>query len=205
MVDRQGRCWQTRFHVAMCAMGRTCWDAGVASTPTCGQLVRELYAAGGIQVSASHNPPQYNGIKLFSSAGRILPAASAAQVLQRYESRDPVSWAGFDAVGASHAVERPLDGHLQKVLDCVDVSRIQARGFRVLLDANHGAGAGLGKMLFEALGCQTTLLGPEPDGRFTHPPEPTEQNLADVIDHVSKAGCDVGFLPGPGCRPTGNY
>ena len=73
---------------ALAACGRSVLDAGIAATPTVGVLVRETQAAGGVQISASHNPPQYNGLKLFSPDGRVIPAAAGKPVLERYRAGD---------------------------------------------------------------------------------------------------------------------
>jgi phosphomannomutase len=79
----------------------------------------------------------------------------------------------------------------------VDVDRIRARRFRVLLDANHGSGSVLGKPLLERLGCDLVALGPEPDGRFVHMPEPTSENLRGVLADVRRTAADVGFCQDP--------
>ncbi len=182
---------------ALAATGRACHYGDVASTPTCGRLVREFQAAGGIQVSASHNPPEYNGIKLFDSAGRVLPAGPAAEVLERYEHPEPIRWVAHDQVAVVQAIEDPLRGHLDAVLRCVQVPRIARCGFRILFDANHGAGGALGNQLLTALGCTISVLGAEADGRFAHPPEPTEAHLSSVIDRVRATDCDVAFCQDP--------
>ena len=78
------RCWRRRFATGLTAVGRTVIDADVAATPTTGVLVRQFHAAGGIQISASHNPAEYNGLKLFSAEGRVIPEAAGAKVIDRY-------------------------------------------------------------------------------------------------------------------------
>lgn len=175
--------------------GRVVLQAGVAATPTTGVLVREHRAAGGIQISASHNPPEYNGIKLFSTEGQVLSADAGKQVIERYRNPAPTSPAAERGrvipVADAHA------RHLELVLAIVDVERIRSRRFKVLLDANHGAGAALGKRLLEALGCEATILGATPDGQFEHLPEPIAENLAGVLRHVVQMGADIGFCQDP--------
>ncbi len=182
--------------------GREVLDAGVAATPTVGVLVREHQAAGGIQISASHNPWQYNGIKLFSAAGRVIPAAEGQRVLERYRSSpEPLSAAGQRPAGAAPGGVTSLPdstaAHLRLVEQTCNVDRIRARRFRVVLDANHGAGSLLGLGLLEHLGCDVTLLGATPDGQFVHPPEPTEANLATVLSEVTRRQADIGFCQDP--------
>jgi phosphomannomutase len=175
-------------------------DAGVTATPTTGVLVRALRCEGGIQISASHNPAEYNGMKLFSAEGRVVPAAAGAAVLERYKSGEWGARTGESDEERDARCERVADTispHLQLVERTVDVERIRARSFRVLLDANHGSGSVLGQPLLEHLGCRVTVLGGEPDGLFAHLPEPTAENLAGVLTRVTEVGADVGFCQDP--------
>lgn len=178
------------------AIGRNTINVGVAATPTAGVLVRDLRAAGGIQISASHNPPEYNGIKLFSTEGRVIPAAAGQKVLDAYRA-GVIHWARHDAIGKSIECADSTSRHLELVLATVNPERIRAAKFRVLLDSNHGAGSLLGRRLLEALGCHTTVLGEHPDGQYEHTPEPTAENLAGVLKRVRETGCDVGFCQDP--------
>jgi phosphomannomutase len=178
------------------ALGCEVIDADVAATPTTGVLVRQLGAAGGIQISASHNPPQYNGLKLFSPEGRVITAVAGEDVIKRYRGGSAI-WADFDHLGAIKTCADAIGRHLQLVLATVDVERIRSKRYKVLLDSNHGAGSVLGVRLLEALGCEVTALGDSPDGLFAHTPEPTAENLAGVLSAVSANGCDVGFCQDP--------
>ena len=181
---------------ALMAMGRNVLDADVAATPTTGLLVRELRAAGGIQISASHNPPEYNGLKLFGGAGRVISAGDGQRILDRYRSGS-FSWKSHEALGTLQSIDDPHAAHLQKVLQTVNVDRIRARKYRVLLDANHGAGALLGRRLLQELGCDVTVLGAEPNGNFAHVPEPTAENLSGVCQQVAAVRAVVGFCQDP--------
>ena len=187
-----GRMLADAIRSGLNAMGRDVIDAGIAATPTTGVLVQQLEAVGAIQISASHNPPPYNGMKLFSAEGRVLPAAAGQRVMQRYESV-LTDWVDHTQLGEAIACSDSTSEHLRRVLATVDVEAIRSRRYRVLLDANHGAGSLLGQPLLEALGCETTVLGAQPDGRFAHVPEPTAENLAGVLSRVSNQGVDVGF------------
>jgi phosphomannomutase len=180
----------------LCAIGRDVIDADIAATPTTGILVRMANAAGGIQISASHNPPAYNGIKLFGVEGRVLTADLGERVVAAYRS-GAIKWVEHDQIGTVRTCDDTTSKHLASVLANVDVERIRARRFQVLLDSNHGAGSILGRKLLEALGCQITLLGGEPDGQFEHTPEPTAENLADVRTRIVDAGAAVGFCQDP--------
>jgi phosphomannomutase len=191
-----GRMLSDAIQAGLSAVGRDTLDAGIAATPTAGVLVRHHSAAGGVEITASHNPSPYNGLKLFSTDGRVIPAVLGEKVLRQYR-QGSAAWVPHDRLGRRYDCDDPHGPHLAAVLDTVDVPRIRQRAFRVLLDSNHGAGSLLGQRLLEALGCQVTLLGPECDGQFAHTPEPTAENLAGVRDAVLAATVDVGFCQDP--------
>jgi len=174
-------------------------DAGIAATPTLGVLVQHHHCAGGIQITASHNPSPYNGLKLFSAEGRVVPANVGEVVLQQYRSlqsdnRQP----GIKHPASSiETLNDTTSAHLSLIERIVDVERIRARRFRVLLDANHCSGSVLGKPLLERLGCNVVVLGGEATGRFAHEPEPLAENLRSVLQHVTRVAADVGFCQDP--------
>lgn len=180
----------------LCATGRDVIDAGIAATPTTGILIRKHNAAGGIQISASHNPPPYNGLKLFGADGRILTAAAGEPVTQRYRSGD-AAWITHDLIGKVVPCEDTISEHGALVLATVDVEKIRSKRFKVLLDSNHYSSALLGRYFLEQLGCDLNHVGAETDGCFSHALEPTEENLRDECSQVSSAGADVGFFPDP--------
>lgn len=191
-----GRMLADLIRGALCAIGRDVIDADLAATPTTGILVRRYQAAGGIQISASHNPSEYNGMKLFSPTGQVLTAAAGQPIVERFHSPSN-SWAPHHRIGTLHTCDDTLTDHLALVLAQVNVERIRDCAFPVLLDSNHGAGSLLGKKLLASLGCSVTLLGGHPDGRFAHRPEPTAENLAEVASLVPKNHAVVGFCQDP--------
>ncbi len=180
----------------LCAVGRHVFDAGIQATPTVGVLVRMEKAVGGVQISASHNPPEYNGLKLFGSDGRVIPAAAGEEVIEHYRHGD-AAWATHDRVGQVGVISHPVLAHLRQIAGIVDVKKIRQRGFRVILDSNHGAGGVMGRVMLEDFGCQTTVLAEKPTGLFLHPPEPTADNLQSVLARVQEANADIGFCQDP--------
>lgn len=178
------------------ATGRDALLVGAAATPTIGRLVRDQGAAGGIQISASHNPPQYNGLKFFQPEGMVLDGAAGREVLSRLERRE-FGWAAWDLLGRVRHLEDPDAVHLNHVLKIVDVEAIRRRRFSVVLDACHGAGGRMGAALLRSLGCETVVLGGVADGRYSHPPEPTEANLRSFSAIVPATGAAVGFAQDP--------
>jgi phosphomannomutase len=171
-------------------------DAGICATPTVGVLVREEQAVGAIQISASHNPPQYNGIKLFNREGRVIPAAEGERVRDAYR-QGVVGWRDVNGLGSSSKIVDPHAAHEQLVLKTIDPGVIAARRFRVLLDSNRGAGSLLGSRLLESLGIHALFLGHTPDGKFEHPPEPLAENLQTTAAAVRQSGFDIGFCQDP--------
>lgn len=180
----------------LCAVGRTVIDAGITATPTTGVLVRQHRSAGGVQISASHNPAEYNGMKLFNAEGRILTRDASVKVAEKYHAR-AVSWVRYQDVGTVEPSADALHEHESLILATVDVDRIRKRRLRVLLDCNHGAAGPLAQRLLDKLGCRVTVLGAEPTGDFLHRPEPTEENLRDVCRSAQHSSFDVGFCPDP--------
>ena len=191
-----GRMVADAVRSSLLASGMDVIDADVAATPTTGVLVRANYAVGGVQISASHNPSEYNGLKLFGADGRVLPADLGEQVVANYRA-DASRWVSYCDVGKIIPCEDSSSEHLKWVLETVNVSRIRDARFHVLLDSNHGAGSILGRQLLEALGCQVTLLGDIPNGQFAHTPEPTAENLTGICRNVTEAKAVVGFCQDP--------
>lgn len=178
------------------ATGCRVLDAGIATTPTCGVLVRHHNAAGGLQITASHNPIQWNGLKPFSRAGGVFNATQGAELLRILNSR-AFRLVGWDKLGSVDVLEDAAAPHVQKVLALVDVERIRSCRFQVVLDCNHGSGGVAAPRFLQALGCDVTVLGGTPDGRFEHVPEPIAQNLTGLCESVKQLGADVGFAEDP--------
>lgn len=199
---RSGALFADAISAALNAVGRSTLDAGVAATPTVGVLVREFDAAGGIQISASHNPREYNGLKLLSSEGRVVPKRDGEAILELYREieRDPAAapdWVDVERIGERTKIADSTRAHLDAVLRTVDVESIRSKKFRVLLDSNNASGSLLGRRLLDELGCDVVLCGSTPNGDFLHTPEPTAENLASVCEKVVAARAAVGFCQDP--------
>lgn len=171
-------------------------DAGIATTPTCGVLVTHLKAAGGIQITASHNPIPWNGLKPFSAEGSVFNQEQGEQLLDvlNNEKFNYVSW---DELGTLEVYENPAGPHIVRVLELVDVDQIQQRKFKVVLDCNRGSGAVSTPQFLEALGCEVIVLGGTADGQFEHTPEPLKENLTGLSEAVVQHKADAGFAQDP--------
>lgn len=171
---------------------------GVVPTPTVMLAVEHHAAAGGIAVTASHNPAPWNALKLATGEGMFLDAETSAR-FRSYLREEPLDRAPWDALGEvsrdGEAADRHLDGIL--TLPHLTVKQLKYRAFRVAVDFVHGAGATVVLPLLRSLGCQVTTLGAEPHGRFPRDPEPTAGNLTDLADLVRESGADVGLAVDP--------
>jgi len=172
-------------------------DAGIAATPTIGILVSHLGAAGGLQITASHNPVDWNGMKPFRPIGGVFDEPAGKQLRSILESRS-FAYKPHDGLGTIEPVADPTGPHFDRVLKLVDAAAIRERKFKVVLDCNHGSGAVAGpRLLRDLLGCEVVVLGGVADGRFEHPPEPLEANLQSLCAAVREHGADVGFAQDP--------
>ncbi|HLQ46307.1 MAG TPA: phosphoglucosamine mutase, partial [Planctomycetaceae bacterium] len=178
------------------ATGCRVLDAGIATTPTCGVLVGHHNAAAGVQITASHNPIQWNGLKPFSRAGAVLNAIQGETLLSILTSKS-FKLVGWEKLGSVEVLDDAATPHVDRVLSLVNVARIRQRRFKVVLDCNHGSGAVAAPSFLQALGCDVTVLGGTPDGRFEHVPEPLAENLTGLCDAVKRLGADVGFAEDP--------
>jgi phosphomannomutase len=171
-------------------------DLGLVTTPCVGISLRELGCTGGVVITASHNPIQYNGIKLLLSNG-IAPSPDVAEEIRKLFFDKNFSFADSTGCGKVTSDEMADDRHIAKVLAIIDKEKIAARKFRVALDSVNGAGGRVTKKLLTALGCEVSAVNDEPTGQFTHNPEPTADNLADFCRVVKTEGVDIGFAQDP--------
>lgn len=170
---------------------------GITTTPTVGVMIRHLGCDGGINVTASHNPIEWNGIKCLDSDGLAPPAPIAQTIIDRFRA-DDLDWSVGDGCGRIAHREDAAEVHVAKVLELVDVDAIRARGFAVVLDSVAASGCTAGRMLLEALGCRINHLHGEPTGVFPHTPEPTEANLTELAAATAEdADASVGFAQDP--------
>ncbi|MDT8340210.1 MAG: phosphoglucosamine mutase [Longimicrobiales bacterium] len=171
---------------------------GVVPTPTLMLAVEHHGGAGGIGITASHNPAEWNALKLASGEGMFLDGEASQRFRRFLADRDPTR-AAWDALGT---VSEDLDAvprHLAAILElgCLDVPALRGRGFHVALDCVRGAGGPIMTALLEALGCRVTAIHLTPDGRFPRDPEPTADSLGELGGLVRESGADVGLAVDP--------
>ncbi|MCB9849554.1 MAG: phosphoglucosamine mutase [Phycisphaerales bacterium] len=171
-------------------------DLGIVATPTTAVMVRKCSAAGGIVITASHNPAPWNGIKFLNANGNAPPRAEAEKLIAAFrEQRSRL--VEVENIGTLSSFESANDEHVELVLETVDVSRIRDCGFRVVLDSVNGAGGPAGKTLLSRLGCDVVHVNGKPTGKFAHTPEPTRENLVGLCATMKKESADVGFAQDP--------
>jgi phosphomannomutase len=179
-------------------MGCNVVNIGLATTPTTEIAVTEERADGGIILTASHNPKQWNALKLLNNKGEFLNAAEGATVLQIAEDEN-FTFAEVDDLGK--VTEKDYtDIHIQQVLnlDLVDVEAIKNAGFTVAIDAVNSVGGVAMPALFKALGVKNIVeINCEPTGHFAHVPEPIPENLVETSEIIKTSSVDVGFVVDP--------
>lgn len=179
-------------------MGYDVIDIGYATTPTTELAVRMAGADGGIIITASHNPRQWNALKLLNSEGEFLTAADGAEVLRMAEAED-FNYAEVDKLGSLTIDDSYNQRHIDSVLalKLVDVDAIKARKFRVCVDTINSVGGIILPELFKALGVDYEILNGECTGDFAHNPEPLEKNLQGIMDKMKQGGFDLGIVVDP--------
>ena len=180
------------------SVGSDVVDLGVVSTPTLMLAVENSDALGGIAVTASHNPAEWNALKFATPEGTFLDADTMSAFLEFALHEDPPR-ASRDERGTVRADDGASARHLEAILELpqLDLPALRARAFKVALDCVRGAGATIMPQLLEALGCEVVAINMEMDGLFPRDPEPTAENLGELADFVNSEGADVGFAVDP--------
>lgn len=180
-------------------MGCDVIDIGLATTPTTEMAVTGKEADGGIILTASHNPKQWNALKLLNGRGEFLSDADGKEILRLAEHED-FDFAVVDEMGTLLSEESYLDDHIQAVLalPAVDVEAIRRANFRVAFDSVNSVGGIALPALFKALGVDhVTALNADPTGHFAHNPEPLPEHLVDICSAIGTSQVDVGFVVDP--------
>ncbi len=172
-------------------------DLGMVPTPTALLAISHHDAVGGVIVTASHNPVEWNALKLASGQAMFLDAEEAL-AMRAYLDR-PIPWQPWDRIGGREVDEDAARRHIDRILSLpyLDVPALRQRRFVVALDCIRGAGAVTLPTLLEELGCQVHGINLDPDGRFPRPPEPVAANLGELEAVVREAGADVGLATDP--------
>ncbi|MCH5221605.1 MAG: phosphoglucosamine mutase [Muribaculaceae bacterium] len=180
-------------------MGFDVVDIDLASTPTTELAVTGEDACGGLILTASHNPIQWNALKMLNERGEFLNAAEGAEVLRIVENED-FNFATVHELGHVHRNTNYVSRHIEQVLalPLVDVDAIRRADFTVAVDAVNSVGGVIVPELLNALGVKTVVkLNCEPTGYFAHTPEPLPENLGDIASLVRDTKADVGFVVDP--------
>lgn len=181
------------------SMGADVLDIGLSTTPTVEVAVPDAKADGGIILTASHNPKQWNALKLLNAKGEFLNDAEGREILAIAERQD-VEFTKVDDLGKIEKSDHYIDFHIQKVLEMklVDVEAVRKADFRVAIDAVNSTGGIAIPKLLKALGvAEVVELYCTPDGNFPHNPEPLPENLTAISKLVAETKCDVGFVVDP--------
>ncbi len=171
---------------------------GVQPTPTIQIYLAETGAVGGIGITASHNPPEYNALKLFNGEGLFFNHYERTELLDLFHQSDFFEAGNEDIAGLSEDRVTPPQRHVDRIMRHVDVERIRARRFRVALDGVNGAGSRMSVwFLEEILGCELHAIHVDPTKAFPREAEPTPESLGELAELVRQSGCDIGFGQDP--------
>ncbi|MEO8193527.1 MAG: phosphoglucosamine mutase [Gemmatimonadales bacterium] len=172
-------------------------DVGMAPTPTIQLAVEHHHAAGGLAITASHNPIEWNALKFIGPSGLFLDGGEAAEMRSVVDGSIPrAQWTELGVIETdSSAIARHIDMVL--AIPFIDVQGIQRRGFHVALDCVRGAGGAFMPQLLTRLGCRVSSINIETDGRFPRSPEPIAENLGELEELVKKTEADLGFAVDP--------
>ena len=173
-------------------------DCGLSTTPTIEMEVVAKQAQGGIILTASHNPVQWNALKLLNAQGEFLSAADGEALLEKVKNGN-FSFAPVEALGEKTEIHDAIERHIESILalSAVDVEAIRARKFRIVVDAVNSTGGIAVPMLLDRLGCQVVELYCEPHGQFPHNPEPLREHLTEICALVPQSSADMGIVVDP--------
>lgn len=179
-------------------MGVNVIDLGLSTTPTVALSVPLHQAQGGIVLTASHNPKQWNALKLLSEKGEFINAEAGAKVLE-YASQEAFQYAAVDDLGQIKTVNDAIDQHIQDCLKLkwVHTEQIKQRSFKVVVDGVNSSGGIAIPALLEALGIEVIKIYCEPNGEFPHNPEPLKEHLTDLCEAVVGNQADFGIAVDP--------
>lgn len=173
-------------------------DIGVCPTPTVQMAVKKLKARGGVAITASHNPIEWNALKLIDSTGLFLDESQGKKVIKHVENNDyrNVTW---DQIGKLEFYENAIDDHIKAILklQLIDIDKICEKKFKVVVDCVNGAGGTILPSLLEKLGCEAIFINLEPTGMFPRTPEPLPENIGELCDKVKTEKADIGFAVDP--------
>ena len=173
-------------------------DLGICSTPTVEHAVKVSDAVGGIIITASHNPAEWNALKLLNKDGVFLDEA-AGEELRKIIAGNKAAYKEWDRVGRLASYSNATTDHIGAILsmDVIDAELIRSKKFTVAVDCVNGAGGTVVPRLLESLGCTVHAIHADPTGVFAHTPEPVPENLKDLCDAVKESGADIGFAVDP--------
>jgi phosphomannomutase len=173
-------------------------DLGMVPTPTVQLAVEDLCAAGGIVITASHNPQEWNALKFIGPGGLFLGPKQSTR-LWKLAARKKRAWASWDRLGSVTVDDGAIGRHIDKILALPDINTrsLRRRKFRVVVDTVNGAGGLIVPQLLGKLGCQVTEINSAPTGRFAHRPEPLPEHLGQLTRAARKAKADIGFATDP--------
>ncbi|MEI7942377.1 MAG: phosphoglucosamine mutase [Candidatus Riflemargulisbacteria bacterium] len=191
------------------ATGCNVIDIGIVATPTSQIMVKKLKAQGGIMITASHNPIQWNGLKFISDKGIFFDEEQMQEIFDLYDqynetlkssstneafvNKNIINYADIRSLGQITSYSSAAEEHINHLLKNIDVESIKKSGLKVVVDSCNGSGAVLNPILFKKLGIEMININSAPDGNFTRGPEPLPENITLLREKVLETKSDIGF------------
>lgn len=191
-----GEAFSLAARAGILATGRDIREVGIVPTPTVGLYAREIGAAGGVVITASHNPVEWNALKFFGPDGLFIPE-DLIHAIQKRVAGNSIPWVAATKMGALTSDPEAEGAHMNKVLSGIDSDLVRKAGLKVVVDGCRGAGSRLGPRLLRKMGCEVVELDCVPDGKFTRQLEPTPKALVTLAARVKAEGAAVGFALDP--------
>jgi len=202
VVGRDARLSGEMVNALVCStlqsLGIDVVDLGLSTTPTVEMAVPAEKAAGGIILTASHNPIQWNALKLLNDKGEFISAKEGEEVLRLADAED-FEFEAVTKLGSYTKNDEYLSYHVDKILKLplVDAAAVESKGFKVVVDAVNSSGGIAVPLLLKAMGVAVKELYCEPTGRFPHNPEPLPEHLTDISREIKKGKFDLGIVVDP--------
>lgn len=203
VIGRDGRISgpmvSTLVSQTLMSLGIDVVDLGLSTTPTVEIAVTAEKAAGGIIITASHNPKEWNALKLLNNKGEFISGDDGVAVLKKAEKENFI-FAPVDKIGHYTTDDSYMQKHLNQILalDLVDIAKVEAANLKIVVDAVNSTGSIFVPALLNAMGVtDIIMLNGEVDGKFAHNPEPLPQNLSQLANEVNRSGADLGIAVDP--------
>ncbi|MDD5728189.1 MAG: hypothetical protein PHV59_06475, partial [Victivallales bacterium] len=193
---RTGKMLEQAVVSGLLAVGCQPLILGITPTPTAQMMVKHYKAGGGVVITASHNPAEWNALKLIGGSGTFLDIRDSAELFDIFTQRN-LEYCAENRYKPIRGENRAFDLHMARIFAEIDTAAIRQRKFKIGLDCCNGVGSLYSRRFLEELGCEVFSIHDKTDGVFERPPEPLPENITALCELVKKHGCAAGFAHDP--------